>query len=165
MQREAVLAPPVGYRPAIPTKVKLDVVIRQDGRCKSCGERLGVLKDSQFDHVPAIQLRSWDAETKDTIPPANDPEYIQGKHVACHLAKTTGRRGESRKGDKMNGDTPRISKLRRMTEKQAEFQQRILAKDDVQSLPETAPSKKTKWPKRPFPKGQAFKRPNKDGLV
>jgi hypothetical protein len=51
------LAPPPGFRKAIPDKVKLEVVIRQHSICAACGEKLGKLVDTEFDHVPAVQLR------------------------------------------------------------------------------------------------------------
>jgi len=160
MQREEVKGPPVGFRPAIPVRVKLDSVIRQEGRCKACGEKLGVLEDTQFDHVPALQLRSWDPEEKNTVPPANSADHIEAKHKNCHLKKTTGRKGESRKGDAANGDVPRISKIKRLSKDEAAFRQRLLEKADP--LPETAPTKKSKWGKRPFPKGQGFRKSKKD---
>ena len=80
MFAELPLAPPKGFRKAIPDLVKLKVVLRQDSLCATCGERLGKLDDTQFDHVPAVQLRCWDPEAKDTIPPSND--------VESHLRKT-----------------------------------------------------------------------------
>ncbi len=91
MDANEVHAPPKGFRKEIPCSVKVDVVIRQDGRCATCGERLGTLRDTQFDHEPALQLRTFDPDAYDTIPPANDPEALKGKHKNCHLVKTTGR--------------------------------------------------------------------------
>ena len=72
MHPELPLAPPPGFRKAIPDKVKLRVVIRQGGNCATCREKLGKLEDTQFDHVPAVQLRCWDPGAKDTVPPSND---------------------------------------------------------------------------------------------
>jgi len=61
------------------TWLKLKVVLRQNSLCATCGERLGKLEDTQFDHVPALQLRCWDPEAKNTIPPANDVDTIFAK--------------------------------------------------------------------------------------
>jgi len=149
---DAVPAPPVGFRKAIPVTVRLDVVIRLEGRCKACGERLGKLADTEFDHVPALQLRGWDVEAGDTIPPANDPEHIQAKHVDCHKAKTTGRKGES-KLNALHGDTAEIAKLRRVTKSEIEFRRRLLAKGEPETDADERPKPKSRWPKRPFNRG------------
>ena len=146
MVRDEVPAPPVGFRRAIPTSVKLDVIIRQEGRCRACGEKLGTLSDTQFDHVPAIQLRAWNANAGDTIPAANDAEHIEAKHKDCHAQKTTGRKGES-KLNAIGGDTASIAKLRRLTAKEQEFRKRMLAKAAGEEI-EEKPKKKHQWPKR-----------------
>ena len=149
-----MLAPPKGFRKAIPVAVKLDVVIRQEGRCKACGERLGVLADTEFDHTPAIQLRTWDEAAQDTVPTANDPDYIEAKHADCHQAKTTGRRGTS-KLNAIDGDAQRIAKLRRMEERrQEEFRRKLLASSGEEDPPpERPPKPKRKWPTRPLRSG------------
>lgn len=146
-----VSAPPVGFRKAIPVAVRLDAVIRQEGRCKACGERLGKLAETEFDHVPALQLRCWDPDLLDSIPAANDPEYIQAKHKDCHKAKTTGRKGES-KLNAIHGDTAQIAKLRRVTQSEIEFRRRLLAKGEPEPE-EDKPQRKSRWPKRPFNRG------------
>src|SRR5437879_6518273 len=129
------LAPPPGFRKAIPDKVKLKVVIRQGGACASCNEKLGKLEDTQFDHVPALQLRCWDPEAKDTVPPANDPEHIFAKHVDCHAAKTFGS-----KASKRGADVTEIARTKRIAKDTDEFRRRMLAKTDP-SL-EVEPSRK-----------------------
>lgn len=135
----------------MPTSVKLDVVIRQEGRCKACGEKLGQLADTQFDHSPALQLRSWDAEEANTIPAANDASAIEAKHKDCHLQKTTGRKGESRLGDARSGDVPTIARVKRLSRKEQEFRKRMLIKSsgDEEEVPK---KQKHRWPSRPFPK-------------
>jgi len=150
--REQVSGPPAGYRPSIPTTVKLDVVIRQEGKCKACGERLGQLKDTQFDHVPALQLRIWCEEIKDTAPQANDPEFIEAKHKVCHLVKTTGRKGESKFSDTRDGDVPQIARTKRLAKKEEDFRRKLLAKATGEEPPATGAKRKKSWPKRPFPK-------------
>lgn len=147
MDANTVHAPPKGFRKAIPCDVKVDVVVRQDGRCASCGERLGTLRETQFDHEPALQLRSFDPGTNDTIPPANDPEALKAKHKVCHAQKTTGRRGESDK-NAVHGDVAEIARLRRLTQQREEFQRRLLAKGSEEAR--DGPERKSRWPKRPF---------------
>ncbi|WP_298962495.1 hypothetical protein [uncultured Methylobacterium sp.] len=148
MNAKTVHAPPKGFRKSIPCDVKVDVVVRQDGRCASCGERLGTLRETQFDHEPALQLRAFDPDANDTIPPANDPEALKGKHKLCHLVKTTGRKGESDK-NAIHGDVAEIHRLRRLTQQREEFQRRVLAKGTDEGARD-GPEKKSRWPKRPF---------------
>ncbi|TXM69614.1 hypothetical protein [Methylobacterium sp. WL120] len=152
MAANEVHAPPKGFRKEIPVGVKFDVVIRQEGRCSACGERLGTWKETQFDHEPALQLRSFDLEARDTVPPANDPEALFAKHKDCHLAKTTGRRGESKK-NAIHGDVAEIAKLRRVTEEHKAFQRRLLSKGDEEEVVAAPDKKKSRWPKRPFSSG------------
>ncbi len=155
------LAPPKGYRPAIPVQVKFTAVMRLDGRCALCGERLGEWKATEFDHVPALQARSWDPVAEDTIPAANDPEHITAAHKDCHETKTTGRQGES-KLSRRGGDIAEINKTRRLEkarlEREAEikaYRERLLATgDEPIELPDPKKKRKREWPKRPFPKRQ-----------
>ncbi|MEY9178350.1 hypothetical protein QIH87_27610 [Bradyrhizobium elkanii] len=148
MQTVLDLAPPPGFRKAIPVTVKLEVVIRQHSLCTKCGKRLGKLDDTQFDHVPALQLRCWDAEAKDTTPWANDPEFIQAKHADCHAQKTFGSKDELTRGD-----VTEIARTKRIAKSTEEFRRKMLAKVDP-DVPEPAQPKrpKKKWPSRPFPK-------------
>jgi hypothetical protein len=144
MFNELPPAPPPGFRKAIPDLVKLKVVLRQNSQCATCGERLGKLEDTQFDHVPALQLRCWDPEAKNTIPPANDVDSIFAKHTDCHAAKTFGS-----KASKRGADVTEIARTKRIAKETEAFRQRILAKGDADaSVQEQKP--KTRWPKRPF---------------
>lgn len=146
MFAELPLAPPKGFRKAIPDLVKLKVVLRQDSLCASCRERLGKLEDTQFDHVPALQLRCWDPEAKDTIPPSNDVEHIFAKHTDCHAAKTFGS-----KASKRGADVTEIARTKRIAEDTEAFRKRMLAKGDPEAEPPPERPKK-QWPKKPFPK-------------
>lgn len=79
-------------RKAIPMRIKLQVVLRQDGKCAcGCGERLGAIERIEFDHNPALILRVWCAKSDDTIPPANDPDHIDALLIPCHRLKTNGK--------------------------------------------------------------------------
>ena len=146
MFAELPLAPPKGFRKAIPDLVKLKVVLRQDSLCATCRERLGKLEDTQFDHVPALQLRCWDPEAKNTIPPANDVDSIFAKHTDCHAAKTFGS-----KASKRGADVTEIARTKRIAKDTEAFRQRMLAKGDPEAEPQPTRPKK-QWPKRPFPK-------------
>ncbi|WP_315729915.1 hypothetical protein [Bradyrhizobium sp. SZCCHNRI2010] len=148
MQTVLDLAPPKGFRKAIPVTVKLQVVLRQNAICTKCGERLGKIEDTEFDHVPALQLRCWDAEAKDTTPPANDPAFIEAKHADCHASKTFGSHGELTRGD-----VTEIARTKRIAKDTDEFRRRMLAKVDPDVEVDASPRRpKKKWPSRPFPK-------------
>lgn len=148
MPFEPANAPPVGFRKAIPLSVKLAVVVAQDALCTTCKEPLRSLANVEFDHVPALQLRLWCEEAKDTIPAANDPAGIEAKHADCHAAKTFGG-----KATKRGGDVTEIARLRRLTEQQEEFRRRLLAKGESQDERPAVSKPKHRWPTRPFKSG------------
>jgi hypothetical protein len=145
MDLELPLAPPPGFRKAIPDKVKLKVVIRQGGNCATCGEKLGKLEDTQFDHVPAVQLRCWDPVAKDTVPPSNDEEHIFAKHTDCHAKKTFGS-----KASKRGADVTEIARTKNIAKSTEEFRRRMLAKADPEVEVESSKRPKKRWPSRPF---------------
>ena len=144
MQIEQALAPPVGFRKAIPLLVKLKVVLRQNGKCTHCNAQLGELDGLEFDHVPALQLRIWCEETKDTIPPVNSVEHIEAKHSDCHDVKTYGSKATGR-----GSDITEIARTKRLNRETEEFRRRILAKTEGDDLPPSS-KKKHRWPKRKF---------------
>jgi hypothetical protein len=145
MFSEPALAPPPGFRKAIPDKVKLKVVVIQGGACATCSEKLGTLEDTQFDHFPALQLRSWDPEARDTIPPSNDEGYVFAKHVDCHAAKTFGS-----KASKRGADVTEIARTRRIAKESGDFRRRMLRKFDPETELEPPKRPKKQWPKRSF---------------
>ncbi|MBV6657000.1 MAG: hypothetical protein KI785_04445 [Devosiaceae bacterium] len=68
-------------RKHIPLKVQLRAALTQ----------LGLDPDNvQLDHDPALELRPTCSETGDTIPPANDPEFLVWRTVEDHKDKTRG---------------------------------------------------------------------------
>lgn len=140
LPREPAAAPPKGYRPHINTTVTLQACLLQ-ARCPDCGEKLGALANIHRDHTPPLQLRAWDAEAGDTIPPANDPKHITLRHIDCHKAKTTGGKTKAR----AQGDVTEIARTKRLAEKQKEFRDRILAKgqnEPGEELPRRKPKAK-----------------------
>lgn len=64
---EPAPAPPKGYRPHMPMKVKLEAALRALGL---------TLETVDFDHTPPLQMRVWRPDKGDTDPPANDPAFI-----------------------------------------------------------------------------------------
>ena len=134
ISREPVAGPPKGYRPAIPVKIKLEVVLRQGGVDPSTGDRLQPLGEGvQFDHNPALQLRAWDEEAGDTIPPANSVEHLVAMNKSSHERKTNGTKATSAGSDKHA-----IAKINRLTGK-------------------TKGRPKTNWPSRPLKSRNTFK--------
>jgi hypothetical protein len=72
----------------------LQVVLRQDGLCGcGCGQRLGTLENTEFDHCPPLALREYDETTRKYVPDANDPEKIVARIKQQHRDKTNHPRG------------------------------------------------------------------------
>lgn len=123
-------------RKAIPDKVKLEVVLRQEGRCPACGERLGLLSGLNFDHRPAIINRPVNEDGTDYVPPQLDPEHIEAIHIKpCHDVRTNGPGGEKRITT-AGSDKHIARKNDRLQEAQAEFRERLLAKGEPRDPPE-----------------------------
>lgn len=125
-------------RPHIPVMVRLHAALLQLGFEPS---------EVQLDHDPALGLRKVDPVTGAYVPDANDPRYLIWRPRKEHAAKTTGRRGESRKGDQSSGDVPRIAKVKRLQSEQEEFRRRLLEK-----APGEPRKSKSRIPSRPFRK-------------
>ena len=72
------------------------------------------LKDIQWDHDPAIQIRPLGECGTDYDPPQLSPAHIFPMLKEDHLLKTTGRRGESKLSVSGNGDVSRVAKIKRL---------------------------------------------------
>ena len=130
-------------RKAIPDRVKL----------KAALARFGLrVEEVQFDHFPALGLREWDPVAKDTIPPANDPEFIQMLFLDEHRTKTSGRRGEKR-STSYGSDAHAIAKVRRNAEANAEFMRTVSTKGEREKPAASKP--KRAWPSRPMNRRKA----------
>ena len=135
-------------RKAIPDRVKLIAALRRYGL---------TTQDVQFDHNPALALRPINELTGDTIPPANDPAFIDMLLTEEHKLKTFGRGGEKRITT-ADGDIGKIAKMRRVSKSQEEFRRTVLAKQTGEPAPDKP---KSKWPSRPFSE-KKLKHPSKD---
>lgn len=124
-------------RKKIPDRVKLLATLRRFGLRP---------EDVQYDHNPALELRPINELTGDTIPPANDPAYIDMLLIEEHKVKTFGRGGE-RRITTADGDIGKIAKVKRVSAKQEEFRRALLTKQTGEPAP-----RKSKWPSRPFGK-------------
>lgn len=122
---EHIAGPPTGWRPrALKIAEKLEIIINQNGKDTDTNERLLPLDEGvQFDHRPAIQMRKWDADAQDTIPPSCDLKFIAAINKSTH-------------GKKTKKDVAAIAKIKRINKK---------AKGEQSKW-------KTKIPSRPFQK-------------
>lgn len=108
-------APPKGFRPHMPLKVKLEAALRA----------LGLTIDTvDFDHDPPLGMRVWRPDQQDTDPPANDPAHIVPRPRGQHREKTSGRTTKAR----AEGDQTEIARTQRLADEQAAFRARLLAK-------------------------------------
>lgn len=85
-------------------------------RLQACLYLLGfdpVNEKIEWDHDPALGLRAVNADGTDYEPAQLDPRFIRPMRKADHLAKTTGRKGESKFSSNGGGDTSRVAKARR----------------------------------------------------
>jgi hypothetical protein len=114
-------------RKAIPDKVKLLSVLRYDGKCPHCKERLGELAGLNFDHRPAIINRDVNDAGTDYVPAQLDPEYIEPTHIDCHKVRTFGLGGEKRVTT-AGSDIHTRDKVDRLVEGREEFCRAVLAK-------------------------------------
>ncbi len=139
-------------RPAMPCKVKLQVVLNQGGRSAVDKEKLGKIEDVHFDHRPPVSERKFDTKAWDTIPPANDPAFIEAITVKQHDIRTNGPGGTKRITTR-GSDTGNRAKDRAVIAKQAEHRQVMAEK----GKPKTRDQKvMTRFKSRPMPKGRKF---------
>lgn len=140
-------------RKAIPDAVKLRAVLRVEGRCPHCGERLGDLAGLQFDHRPALINRDVAEDGGDYVPAQLDPEFIEPLHVKCHDIRTNGPGGEKRITT-AGSDKHTRDKTRRLAERGAR-----------QSRPVTAPVEELAAPRPPAgkPRPSGFAPPARRG--
>ena len=138
-------APPKEFRKRPGLTVKLEALLRHGPVLDAYGNRVTDLSQIQWDHSPPIQQRIYCEFDRDTIPAANDPEFIIPRAIEAHQDKTTKK------------DIPEIAKTKRLSDEQREFRNRILAKtaDDLETR-RKRPAKR-KIPSRPFPQSEKQK--------
>lgn len=90
-------------RPSIPVKVKMQVLINQQGKCAETGEKLGSISNVEFDHRPALYERKFDTEAWDTVPPANDLAYLEAVLKPEHQKRTSRDAGRRAKEKRVSG--------------------------------------------------------------
>ena len=117
-------------RKAIPDRIKLEIFVRQMGRCALTGRRLASIYHAEWDHYPALELRPVAPSGEDYEPAQLDPAYIQALHPDAHRAKTS-------------EDQTRIAKAKRLAAKGG-LSKRTGDRDSG--------SRQSRWPRRAFPK-------------
>lgn len=102
-------------RKNIPKSVKIDVLFRQINRCAECRVLFDYGDKIEYDHRPAIVMRSVNVDGTDYHPPQNDPEFIDALHKDCHLKRTVGRLpGASRTITTKGSDAHLAAKFRKL---------------------------------------------------
>lgn len=149
------------HRKAMPLGVKLKAALALAGFSEEQIETPGAI---QFDHSPALVLRSVDDETGQLVPPANDWRAIVPRAAAEHLQKTTGRKpGAERTATTAGSDIGNGAKLKRIAKRQErEREVRASAADDEIDRPKRVDrggDDMKRLPKSRWPKGQKIKSP------
>lgn len=117
---------------------KLQIMVRQ-ARCPLCGEKLGELADTEFDHEQALVNGG-----------ADDTDNLRAVHVECHKIKTHGPGGE-RRVTTAGSDRHIADKTDRLAESFA----RTLQKRALDPFDDLAPEVASRRPERPRPSGFA----------
>ena len=94
-------------RAAIPRRTKLEILLRQKGRCANCGTRLDVER-IVFDHRPPLALRA-------PMDDPNDPERLAAICPRCDRLKT-------------RHDLQEIARAKRLALDRADHEARMAAK-------------------------------------
>jgi hypothetical protein len=148
-------APPDWKRPPIPCKVRLQVLINQQGRSTVNRERLGRIEDTHFDHRPPLETRKFDTSAWDTIPPANDPAHIEAITVEQHDRRTNGP-GGTRRITTRGSDTGERARTRNIRRSHDEHQAVMEAKATGRPLPKPAKPKRKIQGRSSFGPGRKF---------
>jgi hypothetical protein len=133
----------------------LQVLINQGGRSAIDGGKLGLIEDTNFDHRPALSDRKFDTKAWDTIPPANDPNYIEAIKVKQHDTRTNGPGGTTRITTR-GSDTGERARTRKIQRGHAEHQAAMKSKNTGQPRPKPTKPKRPIRSRSTFPKGRGF---------
>lgn len=104
---------------------KLQIMVRQ-ARCPLCGEKLGELADTEFDHEQALVNGG-----------ADEPKNMRAVHRDCHKVKTHGPGGE-RRVTTAGSDRHIADKTDRLSEQHKALRSRLLAVEPREPAPPTS---------------------------
>ncbi len=108
------------------------------------------------DHRPPLADRQWNSETNDTIPPANDPAFLEVITTAEHDQRTNGLKPGEKRITTVGSDAHRRAKTRRLRETPARLPDLDQARADVEmaearlAFPKPAPREKHPSWRKPF---------------
>lgn len=142
-------------RPAIPCKVRLQVLLNQGGRSAVDKERLGRIENTHFDHRPPLEARKFDTSAWDTIPPANDPAHIEAITVEQHDRRTNGP-GGTRRVTTRGSDTGERARTRKIRRTHDDHQVAMKAKAAGRPSPKPTKPKRKIGGRSSFPTGRKF---------
>jgi len=126
-----------------PTRAEQVDILLAQAVCPGCGEWLESRDAIEWDHHPALALRTGVAMFEGVS--ANDPRYMRARHVDCHARKTNGTAATS-----YGSDRHAIAKTLRLENERA-------------GRPKTkARARKYTWPSRPLPSRPFPKRAGKE---
>ena len=132
-------------RRAPPERLKLEIYLRQNGRCYRTGERLPSVYHCQFDHEPPLDLRPVNDDGTDYVPAQHDPAYLFAVLPGGHKAKTNGKAVEKKHLLRADHDQGRIAKTRSLRTSHQEHLDRQAKKQCGQKRTPSG-----RWPRRPF---------------
>lgn len=142
-------------RPPIPCRVKLQVLINQEGRSTVDRARLGKIEDTHFDHRPSLESRKFDTKAWDTVPPANDATHIEAITVEQHDRRTNGPGGTTRITTR-GSDTGERSRTRNIRRNFDDHQAVMEAKATGRPRPKPTKSKRKIQGRSSFGPGRKF---------
>lgn len=136
-------------RRALPKKLKLAILARQNDRCADCGAELFTSEKTKpiFDHRPPLQLRAVNDTGTDWVPAQHDIEWLAAICAdPCNKLKTFGRSKATTRG----GDITEIARSKRIRKRIAASAE--AQKDRAQFLIDRRFKKlnraRKSWPKR-----------------
>jgi hypothetical protein len=103
--------PPKGWRPTIPLATQIKVL--KEALLSALDHAPGTT--IEIDHRPPLYARQFNTNTYDTVPPANDPTYLEAVTSNVHRVRTSGTKATSYGSDahqrakerRLSGATPK----------------------------------------------------------
>jgi hypothetical protein len=151
------------YRKAIPTAIKLEVLLRTirqhfDKTGELPAVALTAAASIHFDHRPPLETRPYDTEREDFMPAQNDPAHLEAITDEVHFARTFGRKpGAEVTVTTRGSDVGEAARIRTIKDSTARHHAIMAAKaglannDMAAVLEGLAPAAKRQWPKGSIP--------------
>jgi len=120
-----------------PPRKHISLAVKLAACLDALGFDVAAREEIEWEHTIPLALRAFDPETGKYDPDEHDPRYLRPMLKGPHKIKTFGTPATT-----AGSDIGNIAKVKRLSRKEAEFRQRLLA---AEPHPE---SKKRKWPTR-----------------